>query len=132
MADKLCGICGVTIDGGSGTINGIRHCKSCCAEYTRQEMIKTGRATLYMVFRPDSRLIPMVDIRDFLGGLLYHVEYIKKSHHNISGKRFDSWFNGPDGHVWHAYRVMMRGDICHCKRTKEVWHPWKAEVIAAL
>lgn len=38
--------------------------------------------------------------------------------HNIAGKRYDVWFNGPDGYEWHGVTYGDWTQLCHCKRTK--------------
>lgn len=102
---------------GYGTrADGTRHCYDCCAEHERQRMIESGRATLYLTSTGhDAALI------DWPGNLRFPARYgyIRKGRHNIARVRYDTWFAGPDGFIWHATQYGDDTQIAHCKRTKE-------------
>ncbi|WP_273457023.1 hypothetical protein [Nevskia ramosa] len=44
---------------------------------------------------------------------------VKVGDHNLSGRRFDAWFKGPDGFVWHGVQYGENTQILHCKRTRK-------------
>lgn len=91
--------------------DGKRHCYDCCAAKERAEMIATGRAVLYLL---DNR-----EITDWPGKLRFKPRYVRKGRHNFARVRYDAWFAGPDGFVWHGVQYGDMTQIIHCKRTKE-------------
>lgn len=88
---------------------------TCAAERQRRDMIDTGRAVLYLP--GDPRLSWRV--RDWTNFMSFRVVRYNISRHNMAGRRVDVWFPGPDGYVWHGYRVGQNTEICHCRRTQE-------------
>jgi len=92
--------------------NGKTFCYTCCAEQDKATMIKTGKITLY--------LNQNLNVGNWPHSLWFPLRYQKTGHHNIAGKRYDVWFNGPDGFVWHGVQYGDMTQLCHCKRTKEV------------
>lgn len=97
---------------GYGEMNGEKYCYSCIADMDRESMVKTG----------NSKNLPLYDCNDHVGNwpnsLSFKVNYRSSSRHNIAGKAFHVWFNGPDGFVWHGVRYGAMTQIVHCKRTK--------------
>jgi len=95
-------------------------------------MIQTGRILLYLSLKPDVKreAIPVSCARhpiasehtltNWPGTLRFDPHYIKKGRHNIAGTRYDVWFPGPDGHIWHGINYGENTQITHCKRTKQV------------
>jgi hypothetical protein len=51
--------------------------------------------------------------------LSFPVQRITHDGHNIAGKRYDVWFYGPDGYVWHGVQYGETTQIVHCKRSSE-------------
>lgn len=53
------------------------------------------------------------------GSLRFPVRHAKIGSHNIAGRRYDVWFDGPDGYVWHGTQYGDWTMVVHCKRTRE-------------
>lgn len=111
--------------------DGKRYCYDCCAERERAAMIEHGKATLYLVKdsgyqRPTVGSEQASDrawiITDWPGKLRFRPWHVRKGRHNIARTRYDAWFAGPDGHVWHGVQYGDMTQIIHCKRTKERWN----------
>lgn len=107
--------------GGTGyaeTSNGARICYACCAQRDRETMIVEGTSgglPLYLSQRPaDGRWM----VGNWPGTLSFPVSYHSKSRHNIATTRYDVWFNGPDGYLWHGSLYGENTLIVHCKRTR--------------
>lgn len=111
------------IGGASGyavvTDTGNRICYACSAKRERADMVATGRATLYLAGRNGEQARAVTDWPGKLRFFAVQVE-VKRHGGGFGCQRTDAWFNGPDGHVWHA---VNRGDmdIARCRRTKRVW-----------
>lgn len=127
---------------GSGvTGDGAKHCFPCCAAMDREYMLAHGKITLYLVERDDPNYYGHADLQDWarLGNVNIYPQKRRVAHavtnwpnslsfrvcggprrsrHNIARWRYDVWFVGPDGHLWHGYKCGDDIDICHCKRTK--------------
>lgn len=113
---------GYGADGNTGK----RSCYACCADIERAFMIEHGRTTLYLIRRQsaDGKDYDIFTrhVSDWSGHLSFRC--IETRHYPRAGgfgsQRTDAWFNGPDGHVWHA---INRGDmqIASCRRTKKRW-----------
>lgn len=88
---------------------GKRYCYDCCAEIDRQDMIATGKATLYL---------SGWEVTDWTGHLRFQAGTVRKGRHNMAWVRYDVWFLGPDGHEWHGVQYGDNTQICHCRRTK--------------
>lgn len=118
------GACGTGYATDSGT--GATRCYACAADAERASMIETGRATLYLIRRQsaDGKDYDIFTrhVTNWTGHLSFRCTETR--HYARSGgfgcQRTDAWFNGPDGHVWHA---INRGDmqIARCRRTKKRW-----------
>jgi len=106
--------------GGTGYVvkrNGHKVCYQCCAVADKQRMEKAGSATLYLV--TDTR----PQVMNWPGTLRFNVINGTSGRHNIAGRRFDVWFHGPDGYVWHGTQYGESTQLCHCRRTKETCYP---------
>ena len=105
--------------------NGKTFCYACCAENDRKAMIETGKAVLYLSKTRDAKDFgDGIDrsewsITNWPGSLFFPVCEPRKSRHNIARWRYDAWFKGPDGFVWHGVQYGDNTQLCHCKRTKE-------------
>lgn len=120
------GSCGT----GYGTDSaGKTSCYACCAVSDRAAMVETGRATLYLVSRPNpspqtvgntNRDARHWFVTNWPGSLEFKCfgADIKPRGGGFGAQRTDAYFPGPDGYVWHA---VNRGDsqIARCRRTKE-------------
>jgi len=96
---------------GYGTDNqGKTLCYACCAERDKDQMIKDGKTILYLT---------QSAVTNWPGSLSLPIRGRRTGRHNIAGKKFDVWFNGPDGHVWHGTQYGEMTQLCHCKRTSE-------------
>lgn len=94
--------------------NGNRYCYECCAEQDRRHMIEAGVITLYLT----TTTAPAEAI-NWPGSLRFLVRHVRHGCHNIARTRYDVWFDGPDGHLWHGVQYGDYTQILHCKRTKE-------------
>lgn len=90
-------------------------CYDCCGKRDRADMIETGKATLYLL-RDESG---QHNVTNWPGTLRFNNVGIKTGRHNIAGKRYDVWFHGPDGKMWHGVQYGDNTQICHCRRTKQ-------------
>lgn len=96
------------------TPDGRRHCYECCSAKERADMVERGKACLYLV-KGDSGY----EITDWPGTLRFRARHVRKGRHNIARVRYDAWFFGPDGFVWHGASYGDMTQLIHCKRTKE-------------
>jgi hypothetical protein len=81
-------------------------CYACAAELDKADMLKNGRATLYL---------SDTEITNWPGTLRIKIEYRKTGRHNIAGRRYDIWFS-LEGQHWHGVQYGDNTQICHCKR----------------
>lgn len=90
-------------------------CYECCAKWDIEQMTTTGKHCLYLTKRADGYYVSnwpaSVEIKCYYG---------KKGDHNIARCRYDVWFHGPDGYVWHGVQFGDNTQVCHVKRTKQV------------
>lgn len=98
--------------------DGLRHCFQCCGHEDREYMIEHGRITLYLTTAA-ARGSRGATVTNWPGTLRFSGGY-KVGRHNIAGTRFDVWFPGPDGYVWHGVQYGHNTQLCHCKRTREL------------
>lgn len=114
-----------TTHGGTGygrDKDGNRKCYECCADTDRQEMIETGKATLYLTMEVSdgaTRLglpVKVNTVTNWPGSLKFRTGEARKGHHNIARTRYDVWFRGPDGKDWHGVQYGDNTQICHCHR----------------
>lgn len=103
--------------------NNHKVCFNCCGIVDRQFMIDNGKITLYLTtnntyndFYGDAK------INNWPSSLSFNGRY-KTGRHNIAQIRYDVWFNGPDGFVWHGVQYGDFTQLVHCKRTKETCKP---------
>lgn len=101
-------------------------CYACCGERDKRDMIKTGRATLYLTqpehSGPSLRLDSYgpsghAQVTNWPGTMRLNA-YVRRGFHNIARYRYDAWFTGPDGKPWHGVTYGDNTQICHCKRLK--------------
>lgn len=108
---------------------GKTHCYDCCAANERQNMLDTGRATLYLVKESEvteseaAKLGTLHHARwavtDWPGKLRFPVYHApRKGAHNMARTRYDVWFTGPDGKRWHGVQYGEWTQLCHCRRLK--------------
>ena len=110
------------------------HCFDCCADIDRQSMIDTGNSKhlpLYLsVHGRYLKPLPVsqqAKVQYFKGvvtnwpaSLSFNCDVkLTRGGHNIAGTRYDVWFNGPDGYIWHGVNYGENTMVCHCKRTKQ-------------
>ena len=100
-------------------------CYSCCAENDREYMKEHGKITLYLTINRE--IVCNVGRKWFDGKVgnwpdsLSFPCRVKQGNHNIAGTRYDVWFNGPNGRVWHGVQYGDMTQLCYCKQTKEKW-----------
>ena len=99
-------------------------CYSCCAENDKKYMIEHGKIMLYL---SDKKIEPPTgdkfghtyyEVTNWPGSLKFKTCQFNEGRHNIARKRYNVWFNGPDGFVWYGVQYGDNTQICHCKRTK--------------
>lgn len=86
-------------------------------EINEKEMIKTGRVTLYLII-VNNGSSNYAKVTNWSGTLHFDFLEYKKGNHNITGKRYDTWFIF-NGYFWHGVTYGDNTQICHCKQTKE-------------
>lgn len=101
--------------------DGTKHCYECCAKRDREQMIADGQAMLYLTTRERENGLRQHFLTNWPGSLEFKVAGSpSESWHNWARKRYDVWFRGPDGFIWHGYQVGDMTQICHCRRTKRI------------
>lgn len=119
-----CSVCNATLPtppqtGGSGygldPQTSAKVCYACCGLRDRESMIKHGDATLYLVRSDNGQW----KITNWPASLSFPCGSPRKGRHNIAGSRYDAWFAGPDGFIWHAVNYGENSQIARCRRTKE-------------
>ena len=98
---------------------GNKICFECCGKQDRGEMLRTGRATLYL--SGGTARFYGEKITNWPGSLEFKASLVKKGHHNIAGSRYDVWFHGPDNHLWHGVQYGENTQLLHCQRTKQIY-----------
>jgi hypothetical protein len=101
--------------------DGNRFCYACCAAQERFDMLKTGRATLYITHRAGW------NIGDWAGHLKLRPIAVWKGKHNWRGPTGRAMevtfaqFYGPDGFIWSG-RNLGDNQILRARRTRKRWH----------
>ncbi len=117
MSATHCQTCGAEFKaegcatGYGSNAKGERFCYDCCAEQTRADMRRTGRATLCLDLMKG-------EVTDWAGRLRFDLYGRRVGRHNIAGTRYDVWFHGPEGLQWHGVTYGGMTQLCHCKRLK--------------
>lgn len=104
---------------GHTTVDGQTVCYDCAALETKEQMKRSGKATLYHTVSKTKERRPEDQVSDWTGRLTFRCSPPRVSRHNIAGKRYDVWFVGPDGYWWWGARYGDMTQIIRCKRTKE-------------
>lgn len=87
---------------------GKKFCYACCAERDKDDMRKTGHATLYLTEK---------GITNWPGSLILTPYFRKTGLHNIARIRRDVWFMF-ERTRWHGVNYGNFSQILHCKRIK--------------
>jgi hypothetical protein len=93
--------------------DGRKVCYDCCAIRDKAEMVKTGKAVLYLA-KGDG----WYKVTNWPGTMAYRVFRYSRGKHNIAGTRIDVWFTGPDGECWWGVVYGRNTMLCHCRRVK--------------
>lgn len=127
-ATKTCMDCRKVIDkppgrGGTGYAqcrDGVI-CYQCCAVRDSAEMTTTGKSNrVGLYLSKDARGKWHVgNWPSTLQFPLHANASPRKSWHNIARARYDVWFVGPDGFVWHGVQYGENTQIVHCARTQQ-------------
>lgn len=105
-----------------------------CTERDLKDLIKTGRATLYLRrdetpdekgtlqsswLQPDTYIVKdrPYKVTNQSGSLVFIPTRLKIGRHNIAHTRYDVWFKISKDAWWHGV-LYGNGPICHCKRIK--------------
>lgn len=115
----ICSVCNqekpTQASGGTGygyDKNDNKICYVCCGQIDKEEMQKTGRATLYLTQENGQN-----KVTNWPGTLVFKPYYSKTGRHNIAGRRYDVWFTF-DGKPWRGTTYGDNTQICHCRRIK--------------
>lgn len=101
------GQCGGT---GYATLpDGRKICYDCAAQNEITFMCDRGRIALYDCDN---------NVQNWTGRLKYLVLRARTGRHNWGIRRYDKWFRGPDGAIWHGVRYGDDTQLIHCRRTK--------------
>ena len=98
-------------------------CYVCVAERDRKAMVETGHGNnlpLYLSKGNDGKW----KVGNWPSTLTFPLMgdgHPRKGTHNIAGTRYDVWFVGPDGYVWHGVQYGEWTQVVHAKRTKDKW-----------
>ena len=90
--------------------DGKRFCYACCADRDRAEMVRTGKAMLYLSGNT---------VSNWPGSLKFVASYVKKSKGWGFGREYPietGYFTGPDGKPW---SIHVRGDM-QCGRARRL------------
>lgn len=93
-------------------------CFDCCGIRDEKEMIKTGRAVLYLTqnkVKQGEHFVTAYRVTNWPGTLEIKPWRIGKGRHNIAGTRIDVWFDFK-GQSWHGVNI-GDNDILRCKRS---------------
>jgi len=55
-------------------------------------------------------------VSNWPGTLRFACSKPKIGRHNIAGRRYDVWFDGPDGHRWHGVQYGEWTQVLHCRK----------------
>lgn len=93
-------------------------CYECCGKRNTADMMKTGRATLYLTTAPDGYWLDGKTYRltNWPGSTSFRPHYMRKGAHSIAGTRYSVWFSGPDKKVWFGVQYGENTQLCHCRR----------------
>lgn len=97
-------------------VEGKKYCYDCCARRDREQMLRDGRATMYLVSEALNGYTTH-KMTNWPGSLSLPVYRVKKGHHNIAGTRHDFWF-ALAGDTWHGVQYGESTQIAHCRRLK--------------
>lgn len=121
-----CSRCGITKPcqdsgetGYAKTRRGALVCYGCCGDLDRRQMIRDGKACLYLN-RPvfgDEKAPQEFTVSNWPGSLKLRAHARKSRHNWRNVDRWDCWFTGPDGRQWYGVNL---GDsqIVRCRRLK--------------
>jgi hypothetical protein len=122
----------IQTDGGTGYAtlpNGDRVCYGCIANRDRVTMIKLGHGNHLPLYLSRKSIHKRNDgtwkVGNWPDTLSFPIQRITEGRHNIAGKRYDVWFYGPDGHIWHGVQFGEMTQIIHCRRTRERVAAWR-------
>jgi hypothetical protein len=86
-------------------------CFECCGKREARAMVRTGKATLYLVKRKDG-----YHVTNWPGSLDIRAGSVTQGRHNIARTRLDAWFTFA-GALWHGVNI-GDNDILRCRRSK--------------
>lgn len=134
-----CSVCRKTITHesdfttGYGERDGEKVCYACCGILAKADMLKTGKAVMYLSFdwpeykkswtfsqlrRPAGhQSVENGKVSNWSGTVSFPVRYVNVGRHNMAGVRYDFWFT-VDGDNWHGVRYGDNTQLAHCKRIK--------------
>lgn len=116
---------------GYANFQGEKYCFDCCSVIDRNYMIDNGKITLYLTLNENYRkclnkykpgffnMLNSGYISNWPNTLKFNCNIQFRRHgHNWGLNRYDVWFKGPDGFLWHGVSYGENTQLVHCKRTK--------------
>ena len=124
--------------------DGNKVCFECCGKQDLETMRNKGDIWLYLTFETAKQIVTHIGgktqpprviansakLTNWPGSLLIKCNHARRGNHNMAGYRYDVWFDFVDGpivdgkqtgHVWHGVQYGDNTQLCHCKRTKQIW-----------
>jgi hypothetical protein len=97
-------------------------CYDCSALTDYEFMLKYGKISLYLTIREvgAAALYQSATISNWPGTLKFPCGQVRLGNHNMAGTQINTWFAGPDGHLWWARKVGDSHDIAMCRKTKDL------------
>ena len=92
---------------------GEKVCYFCCAIDDEKYMRLHGKIVLYLTGEGIEERVS-----NWPGTLKFPLLRRTTGNHNMTGKRVDIWFNGPDKFIWHGVKYGENTQIVRCNRTK--------------
>jgi len=114
----------VELDDSYGTGYGIgedenKYCYACCAEIDKEHMRSHDKMTLYLTRRYDhTQKTNVWVVENWPGSLEIFPLFIKEGNHNMTGIRYDVWFD-LEGDRWWGVSYGQCTDILHCSKLKK-------------
>lgn len=95
-------------------------CYECGGKRTARDLERDGKGYLYLsgFGKPSEFSGASLKVGDWTGTLAYPVLGRRHGSHNIARDRYDVWFRGPDGFIWHGVQFGNNSRICRVRRTK--------------
>jgi hypothetical protein len=110
-------------------------CFECADAKIKEQMIRTGKITLYWNYATQKEikdyydelvrqgkypvLTNFIKITSFTGIMFRAFRFYETQHNWHHAKKTHVWFLGPDGFIWYGFHIGNNNTILHCRRTKK-------------